>query len=650
MNPEILIVGDESRRVELARRVRTMGYEADACDRSDVGDRLKEARAPAAIIVCGTDGDTPLLMAELRRNPHGAAVPVTLCGRLGEQVRDLADVLDLGADHFLEEPVGDDQLQATLEALAGPAPVLEAPDSAPRHAGPPDAVGEEVFPTRTEIIAEPDPVPPRGTATLRPGAAADPVIGQLHRTLDLLEERLRSRKDRSPGDSADDMELDALGIDAVPDVDADAQDMDPATGGERLGNVESSASRPVVGPRESTVLLENASPPVDAPSVVPPPVQWGSSASLGGRTTKHRPEPAPLIHDRPRRAVPLPVDNEGSLESIEVPRLMWKLHRARFSGRVQLVRGRVEKSVWFDNGAIVFARSNVGHDRLIDGLLRRGLLTRRQYDTARRLASKQPRRAGQLLVEAGFLKAEELPRVIRNHLMRIVDSTFPWNEGRWTLAPDEGSGEAIVLDSSTALVIVEGIRSRMEAPQLWALLGGLQQFPRLRPDAAQGREAEIAEALLMSPTEEAWLPKLDGKRSLEELTVDRSVDELELLALVYGLHVLELVELVGEPQAVPKVSKDPASLDRERIEARLRLAREADYFALLGLNRDATRVDVRRAFSELKETFADEALEAHTRRELEGSIRELRQALDEAHAILIDDAMRNAYLAHLEEP
>jgi hypothetical protein len=354
------------------------------------------------------------------------------------------------------------------------------------------------------------------------------------------------------------------------------------------------------------------------------------------------------VRDRPRRSAPLPIDREGMLDAVEVPRLLWKLHRARYEGRLTLRRGRIEKLVWFAGGEIVFARSNVGQDRLIDGLLRRGVITREQYDTARRLAAKEPRRAGQLLVEAGFVKPNELHRVLRAHLIRIVDSTFSWIDGSWTLDPGDDCDEGVTLDESTAIVIAAGIRHRMEAPQLRDLLGGPDQHPRFRGDAQQSRA--LAEQLRLTASEEACLARLDATKSLRRLAAEPGADELELLALVYALHVIGQVELSGEAAPAARAEHDPVVIDRHRIEERLRLAREADYFALLGLDRDAGRLDVRRAHADLMRAFGPDALEPATRDRFADALAELRAALDEARDVLSDDAMRSAYLAHLREP
>lgn len=673
MIPEILIVGDPQHQASLARRIGGLGYDVGSCLPADVDDRLAGGPAPSAVVVCTADADPAVIMARLRSIPQGAAVPVTLYGRLGGEIRDLADVLDLGADHFLEDPVPDDQLVAALEALAGPPARPPAGEALARaDAAQQDAAtgGFESWPARTEVIDEPERA--LDGAAVRTvaepgggGPSGDPVIGQLHRTLDLLDERLRGR-DVPSAEERDDVDLAALGLDGVPDVDADAGEvLDPAESHDRmeLRDLRANTRRlqaptvvprdtPPIGPRGSTVLLDAGGAVKTPKSPQPrpdPPWRVGNEGALAIDRTE---PPPPTVKDHPRRMAPLPVDDEGSLSVIEVPRLLWKLHRAAFSGRVSLVRGRIDKHIWFERGNIVFARSNLGHDRLIDGLLRRGLLTRGQYDAARRLAAKEPRRAGQLLVEAGFLKPGELHRVLREHLMRIVDSTFPWNEGTWSLEANVDCRETVLLDASTALVVAEGVRSRMETPQLWALLGGPRQHPRLRDEALvrAGGARSLAEELRMSPSEEAWLPKLDGKHSLQGLSDDPVVDELELLGLVYLLHVLELVDLVGEPEPEPEQAHDPAMLDRRRIEGRLRAARTSDYFELLGIGRDATRTDVRRAHAELSRTFSDDGLEVSTRRELAAELSEIRAALDEARAVLGDDALRTAYLAHLEEP
>ena len=89
------------------------------------------------------------------------------------------------------------------------------------------------------------------------------------------------------------------------------------------------------------------------------------------------------------------------------------------------------------------------------------------------------------------------------------------------------------------------------------------------------------------------------------------------------------------------------AIDRRRIDERLALARASDYFAVLGVGREAGRAEVLRAHADLRSTFADERLEARTREELADLLAETRAALDEARVVLLDEALRTAYMASL---
>ena len=653
MEAEVLIVGEPAARTVLARQTAALGYEVELVPPGGACDRIAEGVLPRVVVVCLADVDPPDFMTSLRRVQRGAAVPITLYGSLGGSVLDLADVLDLGADHFLEEPVGDDQLASALEALAGP------PNSEPMRDRPAEDGGEISWPTSTSVIDEPEPR--LRAASEISSRTSDPVIGQLTRTLDFLADR-RERAD----EEADDLDLASLGFDAVPEIDAEHGGLDPAESQDRLevaelrvlhpatsgtgtGTGGDRRGRATIGPRESTVLLEDSSPLAPRPMHLADPV-------VDQGTGRERTAPVVAVTsevaDRPRRRVPLPLERDGDLSTLEVPRLLCKLYKSRFTGRLALATGRVEKAMWFDTGAIVYARSTAGHDRLIDGLVRRGLVTRAQYDDARRAIESAPRRAGQVLVEAGFLKQSELVGALQDHLARIVDSTFAWHEGTWTLEPDVRCDESVLLSIPTAVLIVQGIRQRLEPAQLWGLVGGPRAHPRLRDGAASNPTAvrELAEDLQLGTGEALWLARFDGRHALADLLAEPDAREDELLPLVHALHVLELLDLHREALPMPRVADDPASVDRRRVEDRLALAREADYFAVLGLPRDAGRADVRHAYTELMRTFGEDALEPATREALASELAELRVALGEARDVLQDDALRSAYLAQLEEP
>lgn len=627
----ILVVGEAQRCIPLVRRVVGLGYPVEACGLTELTGRVHEGTGPAAVMLCAEGPAAATVMQELRSMRRGVSIPVTLCGRLGGAIQDLADVLDLGADQFLEEPFEDGTLASTLTALAGapPKPRPE-PDSAST------AVSVEQ-PLRTEILGHPPSADTeRHDEGRRGGGSIDPSIGRLGRTLDLLEDRLRARSDGLAAESSDELERSLLGLEPAPPV-----DVDPGSSGTFVGELLNAAagvggaSRDhEISPVDSTTRLEGVSSShavLDEPMPpVPAPEEWtGSERSAGSR----------------RRAA-LSVERDGDLADLELPRMLWSLHRSRYTGRVDLYQSRVHKQLWLEQGELVFACSSEPEDRLVNALVRRGLLTRTQYDAARSLAAKDPRRVGQLLVEAGFLKADALPEAIRTQVLGIVTSAFVWRRGQWSLEENDRCDEAVRLEESLARILVSGILDRLDAPQLEALLGGMGGYVRLSSSA---RPETLALDLGLDASAQGLLLMLDGRHELSEVCAGAGLPDRVVLATVYGLLVVGAAERIGEPLA-PLGAADPEALDDARLDERLRLVREADYFDVLGLTRDANAADVRRAHRELQAAFADDTVEAGVRGRRGPELTEIRDALDDAAALLGEDDLRLAYLAHLDVP
>lgn len=666
MPPEVLIVGDTRRRRELLDQVRSLRYGVSLCRPRDLRRHLDERGNPSAILVCSGDTDPELLLDNLRRERATRGVPVVLVGSYGQN-----DARAMGADAVLTEPAGRSRLRSVLAELAGPA--SGRTETLTRVA---DAESETAR-ERTDWTS-----PGRRTRTSERGG---PVLAQLHQTLDRLEARLADTP--SLDDDIDDDLIDMSPND-VPEVEAEVPqrrstrmprprrgptprppediedpqgDVTRYDGGERSaryrrrtaeesGQYERSGSvgRPRAR-REGSSTRHDRTDRLDDVPTTTRDHDRSSSAVLRARRPGREPRPrgrdprgesSTRVRDTEAQARPA-----GSIGESPVYEQLWRLHRERFSGRLDVRRRRAVKSIWFADGEPVFAQSNVTGDRLVDRLLRRGVLTRAQYETARRLAAKAPRRAGQLLVEAGFLKPRELHAMLREQLARMIESTFSWTDGEYGIAPGDAVSESVLLDYPVELLVVQGLRDALEVPLLSAKLGPRTRCPRL---LGGQRAQELGDRLRLSDELVDVLEELDGSRSIAECIAVPGRDEQEVLALMLGLSIVGAVELL-EPGELDG-GDDPVALDEQRLQARLALVRRADYFAVLGVPRDASKAEIRQAYRELEETFSDQSLETDVLRDRAVDVAELRFALQEAVHILLDDALRSAYLAHLGDP
>jgi hypothetical protein len=189
----------------------------------------------------------------------------------------------------------------------------------------------------------------------------------------------------------------------------------------------------------------------------------------------------------------------------------------------------------------------------------------------------------------------------------------------------------------------------------------------------------------LSPAERARGELIDGERSLAELTlgaVGAPLGEGELYALAWslvaigaarigggeanaGVGVRAVPTLVTSSYADPQASIDrrtrsrpqerardrdaDRAIDKERVLAKRAQVQDGDYFAILGLGRDASAREVARAFERLKRDFAPDRFAEPLRAELSDALSEIGEVLDEAHRVLADDEVRASYREHLPD-
>jgi CheY-like chemotaxis protein len=103
-----------------------------------------------------------------------------------------------------------------------------------------------------------------------------------------------------------------------------------------------------------------------------------------------------------------------------------------------------------------------------------------------------------------------------------------------------------------------------------------------------------------------------------------------------------------EPARPPAPALSAAAIEerRERIRQVLRLWEEGDYFALLGVGRDASGADVREAYEKACRDL-DPALAGVLGADFEQSLATVKLAIEEAFRVLRRDEVRAAYRTHL---
>ena len=102
------------------------------------------------------------------------------------------------------------------------------------------------------------------------------------------------------------------------------------------------------------------------------------------------------------------------------------------------------------------------------------------------------------------------------------------------------------------------------------------------------------------------------------------------------------------PAAVAAPPRPPDEA-RARVLARHAPVEEGDYFAVLGVGRDANVLDLRRAHDEILRETEPERLDPQLAQELAPELEAIRVVAGEALRVLTDDQLRPRYVAHLAD-
>lgn len=219
----------------------------------------------------------------------------------------------------------------------------------------------------------------------------------------------------------------------------------------------------------------------------------------------------------------------GDLGSINLADLFTLLNLSRKTGVLRCTRGAETRTILWEQGEIVFARSNSVRDSLGCFLARRGLITEEQNaESARKITPDT--RHGKVLVRLGYITTEQLWWAVKNQILEIVYGLFQWNNGFFEFLEGKiESREKITLSVSTPKIVMEGIRRLDEWNKFATRISG----PDVVVEAVPGKSPGLGRDQDATPEERRILTLVDGSRTLEEICRRSGQGEFETYAAIF---------------------------------------------------------------------------------------------------------------------
>lgn len=236
----------------------------------------------------------------------------------------------------------------------------------------------------------------------------------------------------------------------------------------------------------------------------------------------------------------------GDLTEIRFPTLLMSLYRERETGILTLTGLTYRKSLYIEEGKIIFASSDDPDDRLGECLLRRNVITAQNYlDSAEQI--RPGRRQGEILVDMGAITTEELVEGLAQQLYDIIFSLFRMKSGSYTLTlTDFSTLEMVTLSVDTPLLVFKG----MERLETWSQIHPIVGPPSTRLRAVQSLPSFVAD-LDLSPDQEHVLSLCKPGMAVSSLLDASYLPQFQTYRLLWIFLTLGLLERQGDVGALP---------------------------------------------------------------------------------------------------
>lgn len=300
--------------------------------------------------------------------------------------------------------------------------------------------------------------------------------------------------------------------------------------------------------------------------------------------------------------------NEGKLEPNPAAELIREIVAKGLSGALRLSHDRAKAVIYFENGGLVFAASNLRAHRLIEILRRNHTFSDAQL--AKIPAQATDEELSDLLVKSERLTPAVLSGIKTNQVSEILRAALLWTAGEWQFDPRVRIGGDTRVTIHVNRVLLECAR-HLPADYVAARFTETQEELNL---------VSSGDANLLPP-EAFVLSRVSPTIRLKELLTISGLPETETLRAVYGLSLAGVVRRAAWPstgingtaanptvkQGKQTAAESPVSAGNDEqagLQALFaRLEKAKNYYDVLDVSHRASAEEVKDAYHALARSY-----------------------------------------------
>ena len=367
---------------------------------------------------------------------------------------------------------------------------------------------------------------------------------------------------------------------------------------------------------------------------------------------------------------------QGTLEQSSLTNVLQGFRTGRQTGILHLSFDGANRRVYFKEGEIVFASSDVDTERLGEILVRIGKLKRDELDLACKVRDSSSLRLGKTIVEMGYLREDEMDLLVKRQVEAILGSLLPAQPGSYRAEFGVMRLDADLMrkDISTENLLLEAVRGISDSSVIRESIGDLTRSLRFTKDPMW-----IGANLKLTPEEGFVLSRVDGESSSEEIAQLSPMGEDHTLRCIGALVVAGVLEVertsvpvsrvplttpdadftsepaqseptppVPAPPTPPPTPSPKAVKFHDEMLAKHETAHEVTYYELLDIEPNATPDEIKAGYFRLAKRLHPDHRSGLKVEDPDGVFDDLYLAVKAAYEVLSSAPERRRYDFSLE--
>ncbi|MBN2134278.1 MAG: response regulator [Acidobacteria bacterium] len=339
---------------------------------------------------------------------------------------------------------------------------------------------------------------------------------------------------------------------------------------------------------------------------------------------------------------------EGDLLMVNFAQILQNILAKKLSGELRIKNESAIKSIFFLDGRPLYTASNQITDRLGITILKKGLITKAQYDDAVRMMQESggTLKIGQALIQLNYLNEFELSNTLKEQYLRIMLSIFKWESGEYKFINASGIREqSDALETPIKSIVLTGITECYTATRVKKELPSLDVVFALTKDGIDFMQEHTGDTTIKN-----FLRKIDGQYTLRELMNENPEQSDEISINIYAGYMAGYLSIRETRESLREIEDSAHSITPEMILKKYKAVHEQNYYQVLGVDSKADTKDIKKAYFKLAKLYHPDKFLGEEYKQHKEKIDDVFNKISQAYRVLTSVSKRNEYEKTMSTP